>query len=176
MTCPGLIVVLLAAGPGSPPRARAADAAARARSREAVDRGERGGSAQRPRRAIGQGGRSSGRRAGSRADAPDRSIRMARRVSFRSPKWSRLARRKRGAEPWRASLRKSSRDRPRSSSSSPSVPPRPIPRLTRWRACACVPSSNASPTIGRRGGCWATCRMRGAGPGRSPSASSQGLW
>ena len=66
--------------------------------------------------------------------------------------------------------RRSRRERPRSFSSWPSARPRPIRRRTRWRACASAAFSSGSPIIARHGGCSATCRTKGAGPGRSPSS------
>ena len=126
MGCSGLIVVLLLLGQVPPP-ALGPGAAARARSRKAVDRGERGGPAQGPGRAIGPGRGSSGRPADSRAAAP--AGRSRRPHAFRSASRSgrRLGPRKRGTSRGEPVSRKSSRDRPRSYSSWPSAPPRPIP-------------------------------------------------
>ena len=102
---------------------------------------------------------------------PGRSTRMAQRVSCRSRSGEGSSPGKRG----RAVACESERDRVaiglKSYSSWPSVRPRPTRRLTRWPACVCVRSSSGSPIIARRGGCWDTCRMKGAGP--RPFAVSQ---
>ena len=167
MGCPGLIGVLLLLGQVPPP-ALGADAARELETAKRSIVAERGGSAQEPGRAIGQGRRSQRRRPDSRAAAPAgrpgwpdavRAASRSGRGSSRGHEGGAVASEPRGN---RVAIG------PRAVQAGPACGQ---DRSALVRAGEPVPACGpraCSPIIGRRGGCWATCRMTAAGPGRSP--------